>query len=65
MTEQTETAKRTRQPNLVVMQVLDAEGKPVMGLKDENIKVLEVTKKISMGLFKTIQETPGAFIVQI
>ena len=65
MTEQTETAKRTRQPNLVVMQVLDAEGKPVMGLKNENIKVLEITKKISIDLYNKIQEIPGAFIAQI
>ena len=65
MTEQTETAKRTRQPNLVVMQVLDAEGKPLMGLKNENIKVLEITKKISIDLYNKIQEIPGAFIAQI
>lgn len=65
MTEQTETAKRTRQPNLVVMQVLDAEGNPVMGLKNENIKVLEITKKISIDLYNKIQEIPGAFIAQI
>lgn len=65
MTEQTETAKRVRQPNLVVMQVLDAEGNPIKGLKNENIKVLEITKKISIDLYNKIQEIPGAFIAQI
>lgn len=56
---------RTRQPNLVVMQVLDAEGKPILGLKNENIKVIEITKKISIDLYNKIQEIPGAFIAQV
>lgn len=56
---------RTRQPNLVVMQVLDAEGNPILGLKNENIKVIEITKKISIDLYNKIQEIPGAFIAQV
>ena len=56
---------RTRQPNLVVMQVLDAEGNPILGLKNENINVIEITKKISIDLYNKIQEIPGAFIAQV
>lgn len=56
---------RTRQPNLVVMQVLDSEGNPILGLKNENIKVIEITKKISIDLYNKIQEIPGAFIAQV
>lgn len=65
MTENQEKSVRTRQPNLVVLQVLDKEGNPILGLKNENIKVIEVTKKLSMDLYNKIQETPGAFIAKI
>lgn len=56
---------RARTPNLVVMQVIGPDGNPIQGLKNENVKVLEVTKKISIDLYNKIQEIPGAFIAQI
>lgn len=56
---------RTRTPNLVVLQVIGTDGQPILGLKHENIKVIEVTKKISLDLYAKIQEIPGAFIAQI
>lgn len=56
---------RTRQPNLVAIQIVDKDGNPIADLSEKNVKILAVTKKISVELYNQLKETPGSFIVRI
>lgn len=54
-----------RQPNLVVVQVVDNEGKILTGLTSKNINIVKITKKLDVDLFNEINKTEGAFIIQV
>lgn len=53
-----------RKPMLVVMQVVDAEGNPML-IKKDQIKIISVVKKLEIELYDQLQATPGAVLVKI
>lgn len=57
-------AETKRSQNLVVMVVRDNEGN-IIKLTDKNIEIVEVSKKLSLDLYKKVQATEGAVLVMI
>lgn len=56
--------EKKRSQILAAIVVRDDEGK-IIPLTDKNIQVIEVAKKLSLDLYKRVQETEGAFLIMI